>query len=220
MASPANGTNYHNKWAAFGFTTTPEERIGPGPPYTHPALQVNLFFRVFLGFLSLFVTWVPARLLWRNGEFAGTVMCVTLLIINGMTLINALIWRNDNVETWWAGYGWCDFQAYFQFGLHTAFNVSMFDIMRSLAGKVALNRAVTPTPRERRRQRIVSALVIFTFPVIQVLLTYFATIGRYNVSTLAGCSPVYYPNWLYLVFYILPTPAYAVGAGIMAGELK
>lgn len=218
MASPANGTVPFNKRAVIGFTTTPEERIGPGPPYSHPTLQVNLFFRVFLGFGSLFVSWVPARLLWRHGEFAGAVMCGTLLVINFMTLVNALIWCNDDVKTWFAGYVLCDIEAYIHSALHTAFNNTMFEIMRSLAGKVALNRAVTPTRSERRRERIISALIIFTIPAIQIVMVYFDTVGRYNVATLVGCSAVYYPNWMYLVFYVLPTPVYAVLSGIMAGK--
>ncbi|KAL2188810.1 hypothetical protein L209DRAFT_801562 [Thermothelomyces heterothallicus CBS 203.75] len=218
MASP-NGTgssNSNDRWAQFGFTTTPDERIGSGAPHTSPALQVNLFFRVFLGLVSIFVTWVPARLLWRGGEFGGTVLCVMLLVLNLITVVNALIWRDDNVERWWAGQGWCDILTYAFFAIHTAFNHCMFEIMRGLASKVALNRAVKPTRSERRRQRVISALVIFTVPVIQVVLTYFVTSGRYNVSTLVGCGAVYYPNWVFLVFYILPTPVFAVGAAYMA----
>lgn len=218
MSSAANDTQPFNKWAIFGFTTTPEERIGPGPPYSHPALQLNLFFRVFLGILSLFVTWIPARLLWRNGEFAGTVLCVTLMMINFLTVINALIWHDDNVASWYAGYGWCDIQSYLQFPLHSAFNISLFEIMRGLAYKVALNRTVSPTTRERRRQHLVSALVIFTVPVIQTILTYFVILGRYNVSALLGCVTLYFPSWIYLIFYILPTPLFAVAAAFMAGE--
>ncbi|KAK4043185.1 hypothetical protein C8A01DRAFT_32675 [Parachaetomium inaequale] len=216
MAS-TNSTLPPNRWAVYGFTTTPEERIGPGAPYASPALQANLFFRVFLGIVSLFVTWVPARLLWRNGEFGGTVFCIMLLVLNLITVVNALIWRNNNVQTWWAGHGWCDIQTYTFFALHTAFNICMFEIMRSLASKVALNRTIKPTRSERRRQHIVSALIIFTVPVIQVILTYFSTVSRYNVSTLVGCSAVYYPNWIYLVFYIIPTPVFAVLAAYMAG---
>ncbi|KAL1844024.1 hypothetical protein VTJ49DRAFT_5775 [Mycothermus thermophilus] len=201
----------------YGFTTTPEERIGPGPPYTTPALQANLFFRVFLGVVALFITWVPARLLWRNGEFAATVMCVMLMINNLTTVISALIWRDNNVADWWAGYGWCDFQAYSYFGLHTAFNISLFEIMRGLADKVSLSRADRPSRREVRRQRIISALVIFTVPVIQTILTYFATVSRYNVATLVGCNAVFYPNWVYLVFYLLPTPIFSILGAYMAG---
>jgi pheromone a factor receptor len=215
---PTNSTLPANKWAVYGFTTTPEERIGPPPPYSSPALQINLFFRVFLGILSVFLTIVPARLLWRNGEFGGTVICVMLIVNNLITVINALIWRDDNVQDWWAGYGWCDFLTYAFFALHTAFNISLFEIMRGLATKVALNRTVRPTRSEKRRQHIISALVIFTIPVIQAILTYWTTVSRYNISTLAGCSAIYYPNWIYLVFYILPTPIFAVLAAYAAGE--
>lgn len=218
MSSPTNGSLPFNKWALFGFTTTPEDRIGPGPPYTYPGLQANLFFRVFLGFVSLFVTWVPARLLWRNGEFAGTVFCVAMMVINFFTLVNALIWPDNNVADWFAGYGWCDLENYIYFAMHSVFNISLFEIMRSLASKVALDRAVRPTASERRRERIISALVIFTVPVIQVALTYVVIGGRYSVYTLVGCVPVYYPSWIYLVFYVLPTPIFILGAAVMAGE--
>ncbi|KAL2256631.1 hypothetical protein VTK26DRAFT_1385 [Humicola hyalothermophila] len=216
MSSPANTPKPFNKWAVYGFTTTPEERIGPGPPYSNSALQVNLFFRVLIGLISLFVTWVPARLLWRAGEFAGSVLCTTLLAINFMIVVNALIWHDDDVANWYAGYGWCDFQVYVSFPLHSAFNISLFEIMRGLASKVALNRVTAPTARERHRQRIISALVIFTVPVIQCILTYFVIVSRYNIVTLSGCGAMYFPSWVYLVFYIIPTPAYAVAAAVMA----
>ncbi|KAK4196502.1 putative pheromone receptor [Triangularia verruculosa] len=206
-----------NKWSLFGFTTTPSERMGPGEPFTDPSLQVNLFFRVFLGLISLFITWVPARLLFRSGEFAGTVLCVITMILNSFTVINALIWRDNNVEEWFAGYGWCDIQTYIKFGLDTAFNISLFEIMRGLASKVAMNRATTLTSKERRRNRIVSAAVIFTVPAVQMILTYFVAVGRYNVSTLVGCGVYYFPNWIFLVFFVLPTPIFAVAAAIMAG---
>ncbi|KAK0673817.1 putative pheromone receptor [Cercophora samala] len=205
-----------NKWSLYGFTTTPEERIGPDEPYTDPSLQVNLFFRVFLGLISLFITWVPARLLFRSGEFAGTVLCVITMILNFFTVVNALIWRDDNVEEWFAGYGWCDIQTYLKFGLDTAFNICLFEIMRGLASKVAMNRATALTSKERRRNRIISAAVIFTVPAVQMILTYFVAVGRYNVSTLVGCGVYYFPNWIFLVFFILPTPIFSVGAAIMA----
>ncbi|KAH6624967.1 pheromone A receptor-domain-containing protein [Chaetomium sp. MPI-SDFR-AT-0129] len=205
-----------NKWATFGFTTSSTDRLGPPAPYTTPPLQINLFFRVFLGLLSLFITWVPARLLWRNGEFAGTVLCTTLLVLNLITVINALLWRDNDVSIWWSGEGWCDVMNYTYFPLHTAFNICMFEIMRGLAGKVALRRAVQPTRGERQRQRVVSAVVIFGVPIVQAVMTYFVTFGRYNVGTLVGCAAVYYPGWMYLVVYILPTPVFAVLAAYYA----
>ncbi|KAK3357462.1 pheromone A receptor-domain-containing protein [Lasiosphaeria hispida] len=201
----------------FGFTTTPEQRIGPGAPYTNPALQANLFFRVVLGFLAIIVSCVPAKLLWRNGEFAATVFCVTAIIRNLNYAINALIWRDNNVATWYAGYGWCDLQIYINFPMDTAFNICLFEIMRGLATKVGLQRVTSLTSGERRRQQLISALVIFTVPLVQVILTFFLKVRRYNVSTLVGCTILYDPDWIFYTFFILMTPLFIVAAAVMAG---
>ncbi|KAK4163405.1 putative pheromone receptor [Cladorrhinum sp. PSN259] len=215
MSSPTGSTA--NKWAMFGFTTTPEERIGPDPPYTYPALQVNLFFRVFLGILSLLITWIPGRLLYRNGEFSGMMLCAITMILNFLTIVNSLIWPNDNVSTWFAGYGWCDMQAYLLFPLSTAFNICLFEVMRGLAAKCAVDRVTSLNSHERKRHRVISAFVIFTVPFIQLVLTYPLAVGRYNISTLVGCGVYYMPNWLFLIFYVLPTPIFITGSAIMAG---
>ncbi|KAK3990614.1 pheromone A receptor-domain-containing protein [Cladorrhinum sp. PSN332] len=221
MSSPAdnnnNNNNIPNKWAIFGFTTTPEERIGPDPPYTYPALQVNLFFRVFLGILSLLITWIPGRLLYRNGEFSGMMLCAIAMIINLQTVLNSLIWRNDNVSSWYDGRGWCDLQTYLLFPLSTAFNICLFEVMRGLAAKCAIDRVTSLNSHERKRHRIISAFVIFTVPLIQMALTYPLSVGRYNVSTLVGCNVFYMPNWIFLLFYVIPTPMFIIGAAVMAG---
>ncbi|KAM7199822.1 pheromone receptor 1 [Rhypophila sp. PSN 637] len=197
------------------WTTTPELRLGPGAPYTDPSLQVNLFFRVSLGFTAIFVSLVPAKLLWLNGEFAATIFCLSTAISNFFYVVNALIWHDDNVETWSAGYGWCDLQVYFEFALQTSYNICLFEIMRGLASKVAVQRLGSLTAAEKRRQHIISAIVIFTLPVLQMVLTYFVLLRRYNVSTLAGCSAVYDPNWIFLLFFVIPAPLFVFGAGVM-----
>jgi len=218
MSSPGDGSQSYLVNIPYGFTTTPDQRLGPGPPYTNPALQANLFFRVFLGIIAVMVSWIPARLLWRNGEFAATVFCFAVVIRNIGYIINALIWRDDNVADWYAGYGWCDLQVYITFAMDTAFNTCLFEIMRSLYSKVSLDRVTSLTSHERLRKQVISAAVIFTVPVIQVALTFFLMVRRYNVSTLVGCTALYHFDWLFFVFYVLPTPVFVVLAAILAGE--
>lgn len=218
MSLPANDSQAYLANQLFGFTTTPEQRSGPGAPYTNPALQANLFFGVFLGSIAVLLSFVPARLLWRNGEFAATVFCVDNVIRNIGYVINALIWRDDNVATWWAGYGWCDLQVYINFALDTAFNVCLFEIMRSLYQKVGLNRATSLTTSERRREILISAAIIFTFPIVQVVLTFFLMVRRYNITTLVGCTTMYHFDWLFFVFYVMPTPVFVTMATVLAGK--
>ncbi|KAK0646340.1 pheromone A receptor-domain-containing protein [Cercophora newfieldiana] len=217
---PGNDSSYSSvpvpDWRPFGFTTTPEQRWSPGPPYTTPSLQANLFFRVFLGVISVLVSGVPARLLWRNGEFAATVFCTAVVIRNIGYIINALIWRNDNVAEWYDGVGWCDLQVYINFASDTAFNTCLFEIMRSLYSKVGLDRVASFSAKERLRNQLISAAVIFTIPVVQLVLTYFTMLRRYNISTLVGCTTIYHFDWLFFVFYVMPTPVFVTLAAILA----
>lgn len=202
------------------FTTTPEVRLGPPPPYTDIGLQVNLFFRVFLGILGMLIPLVPARLLWTNGEFGATVHVMSTVTLNFMYVVNSLIWRDNNVKKWYAGYGWCDFYTYIFFAVETVFHTTLFDIMLGLATKVGNPRVTSLSPKEKKRKNLISALLIFGNPVLQVLLTWFVILQRYNVSTLAGCTASYDPNGVFFVFFILPSPVFTVGATILAGMIR
>ncbi|KAK3948785.1 pheromone A receptor-domain-containing protein [Pseudoneurospora amorphoporcata] len=199
------------------YTTTPQERHGPPAPYTDIGLQVNLFFRVFLGLLGMLIPLVPAKLLWINGEFGATVHCMSSVALNFFYVVNSLIWRDNNVKKWYGGYGWCDFHTYVFFAVETIFHTTLFDIMLGLANKIGNPRVTSLSPKEKQRKDRISALIIFGNPVLQVLLTYFVILQRYNVSTLAGCNAVFDPNGVFLVFFILPSPIFTVGAAGLAG---
>ncbi|KAK3944705.1 pheromone A receptor-domain-containing protein [Diplogelasinospora grovesii] len=208
-------------WSSFngsiGITTTPDQRTSwLEPPYTYPALQVNLFFRVFLGLVSMIVIWAPMKLLWKHGEFAATVFCASTTVINLFYTINALIWHDNNVQEWWAGYGWCDLQSYTSWPLHTIYNICIFEIMRGLADKVGVLRVSSLTASERRRKVLISAAIIFIIPFYQLILFYFIVVGRYNISALVGCTNYYDPDWLFFVSYQIPTPVFIIAAAFMA----
>ncbi|OIW33834.1 mating type pheromone G-protein coupled receptor [Coniochaeta ligniaria NRRL 30616] len=192
------------------YMTTPELRVGPPPPYTNTSLQINLFFRVFLGILANLLCWVPMRLLWKNGEFSAAVYCVTTMTLNLYYVVNALLWRDDNVKDWFAGYGWCDLQMYTVFALETLYAACLSEIMRNLAKKVAMMRATSLSSSEKRRRILVEALIIFPFPLLQVIMTYFVLAQRYNVSTLIGCTNFYYRTWPYVVVYHVPTNVFSI----------
>nr|CCI69942.1 pheromone receptor 1 [Neurospora dodgei] len=214
--------NNTDSWASVAnsttsYTTTPEERLGPPAPYTDIGLQINLFFRVFLGILGILIPLVPARLLWINGEFSATVHCMSTVTLNFFYVVNSLIWRDNNVKKWYAGYGWCDFHTYVFFAVETIFHTTLFDIMLGLANKVGNPRVTSLSPREKKRKDRISALIIFGNPVLQVLLTYFLITQRYDISTLAGCNAIFDPNGVFFVFFILPSPVFTLGAAGLAG---
>ncbi|KAG8416600.1 hypothetical protein J3458_007175 [Metarhizium acridum] len=180
------------------------------PPYTTPALTANLVCRVFLAVLANLVCLVPLRLLYRNGELAAVVFILNIQIKNLETIINALIWRNDDIMSWWAGYGWCDFDAYIHNISIGLFVTCLLAIMRNLAQQVGLMRANALTTRERRRRNLIQALIIFPFPILQLALTWPLTAQRYLVGTLMGCNWIPHPSWPFLVFFVLPPPIFAL----------
>lgn len=172
-------------------------------PYTTSALTANLVFRVMLGTIANLVILVPLRLLYRNGELAAVVFIINIWLKNLQTVIYALIWRNDDMENWWPGYGLCDFSSFFHNFTICLFATCLLAIMRNLAHQVGLLNANPLTVKEKRKRNLIQALIMFPLPIIQLALTWPLTAQRYAVGTLIGCSWVGYGAWPYLVFFIL-----------------
>ncbi|KAK2600303.1 hypothetical protein QQS21_004944 [Conoideocrella luteorostrata] len=188
------------------------------PPYTSPALTANLVCRVLLAIVANLVCLVPLRLLYRNGEFAVVVFILNVEIKNLETIINSLIWRNDDLLSWWHGYGWCDVDAYIHNASIGLYVTCLLAIMRNLAQQVGLMRASALTAKERRRRNVIQALIIFPFPILQMALTWPLAAQRYLVGTLIGCNWVAHQSWPFLVFFVLPPPIFALITAGYAGK--
>jgi pheromone a factor receptor len=175
---------------------------GEAEAITTPALTANFICRVLLATLANIICLVPLKHLYRNSEFAAVVFIVNIEVTNLDTIVNALIWRNDDTDSWWPGYGLCDLSPY----IHN-FNIALFvtcllAMMRNLAQQVGLLRANPLTVREKRRRHLVQALIIFPLPIIQLCWVWPLTAQRYVVGTLVGCSWVASPSWPYIVFFV------------------
>ncbi|QPH01546.1 hypothetical protein C2857_005749 [Epichloe festucae Fl1] len=197
-------------WYDTRGTTTIVATVEPLSPYTDPALTANLVCRVLLAIVANLTCLVPLRLLYRNGELAAVVFILNVEIKNLETITNALIWRNDNIRSWWAGYGWCDVDAYIHNISIGLFVTCLLAIIRNLAQQVGLMRANALSVQERRRRNLIQALIIFPFPIIQLCLTWPLTAQRYLVGTLIGCNWIAHPSWPFLVFFVLPPPIFAL----------
>ncbi|RKL41044.1 hypothetical protein BFJ72_g5939 [Fusarium proliferatum] len=178
--------------------------VAPGPgTITTPSLTTNLVCRVLFGLIANFACIVPLKNLYRNGEFAAVVFIANIEWSNLDTIINALIWRNDDTSKWWNGEVFCDINAYYVNFTGALFGTCLLAIMRNLAQQVGLLRANALTVREKRRRNLVQALIMFPLPIIQVAWVWPLTTQRYAVATLAGCSWIAWPSWPYIVFFVL-----------------
>ncbi|KAL6908800.1 pheromone A receptor domain-containing protein [Trichoderma evansii] len=195
----------------------------PGPPpdvFTSPSLMANLICRVVLALIGNIICLVPLRLLYRNGEFAAVIFIIVVEVQNFQNLVNALIWHNDDVASWWPGYGFCDIDSYIRnFGIGL-YNTCLLAIMRNLAIQIGNMRASPLTKKEKKWRNIIQALIIFPLPLLQVAWTYPLTQQRYIVGTLSGCIWANSHSWPYMVFdTFLPAIVSFLTAGY-AGKSK
>lgn len=186
---------------------------------TSPEMIVNIVFRLILNLGAAFACWIPMRLFCRNREVAGAAMVTATAILNFYYGVNSIIWPNNDVKAWFKGYVWCDTQLVLWIPLETINAAAICAVMQNIASQVSLMRASGLTGHEKRRRHIRQALIIFPVPALQATL-YYCTIGmRYNISGIIGCQAVFQNNWVFLVFFLLPCPIFAVAAAYFAGEL-
>ncbi|TRX91118.1 hypothetical protein FHL15_007906 [Xylaria flabelliformis] len=178
-------------------------------PATNPGLLANLVSRVILAFASILVSWVPFRLLVRNGEFAAVVFIVDVATMNSITIVNSVIWHDDDWSTWWDGAGLCDIEVYLMAPLQTIYAASIFTIMYHLAQQVKITGAARGRS-ERTRRNIIQAAIIFPIPSIQLIFTWFDLAQRYIIGTLIGCSAVYDASWPKILVYDAPPAVFAL----------
>ncbi|ROT38797.1 hypothetical protein SODALDRAFT_277871 [Sodiomyces alkalinus F11] len=178
--------------------------------------MANLVCRVVLGIIANIICLVPLRLLYRIGEFSAVVFVANMIGLNCLTVINALIWRDDNMTEWWPGYGWCDIHPFLYRPMMTLFTTSVLAISRNLSVQVSMLRAHPLTVREKRRKNLVQALIMFPVPLIQIAWIYPITAQRYTIATLVGCDWRVHRSWPRLVFITLPTPILSLMSGYYA----
>ncbi|CAK7213804.1 a-factor receptor [Sporothrix curviconia] len=149
---------------------------------TPPSLAANVILRLILCPIAILLTWVPMRILWRNGEFPACTYVVNLWVLILFVFVNAAIWHNQDFDSWWLGYGWCDMQAYIQYAFVTLYSTSVCAIMQRLSSQVGLTRVTGLSSREKRRRLLTQSLIIFPVPVLQIVITVFVQGQRYAIA--------------------------------------
>ena len=175
-----------------------------------PALVANVVLRLILCPLAMLLTIVPLRMLWKNGEFPAVVFVLCTNIMALFVFVNAALWHNQDFDSWWLGYGWCDLQAYVGYSLTTAYSACVCAIMQRLSSQLGLTRVSSLSPRERRKQLIVQAAIIFPVPVLQAVITIFVQGIRYAIIPGGGCTVQYNATALVLVFFVLPPTIFTI----------
>ncbi|KAK2853246.1 hypothetical protein FQN49_005262 [Arthroderma sp. PD_2] len=157
--------------------------------------------------LMSFLVCIPP-LIWhcRNGNFPASCLIVWILTQNLFNFINPLIWPDDDVSSWWMGYGYCDIQSKLITGAGVGIVGPLVCIFRSLAKVLDTERAtLVPSKGDRRWNIAFEAIYCVVIPVVIMVLHFIIQDSRYFIYGIVGCMPAYHSSWVsFVVGYIWP----------------
>ena len=157
-------------------------------------------------------------------NFAAAVLVSSVLIINFLNCINAIIWPTEIAKEKWPGWGLCDVEIKLYIGCSAAVVGAVACIFRYLAAILDTNRA-TPqaSAGQVRRRRHVEAILCLGVPVYLMCVHYIVQPGRYDLYELAGCVPSFDNSWptyvLVLLWPVLLSTVAAIYCGVAAYRL-
>ena len=173
----------------------------PGDGHTYPLAVVLAFFSLLVTILNL-PTLVQH---YRNRNIGATALVAGLLLANIQSVINAIIWRNDDFESWFSGVGLCDIEVKLQIFRQTLFPASVLCILRALANVMDTDRAAwNTTTAQKRRQAAIDLLCVVVAPTLQMIFHVIVQPGRYMVYGIVGCQASTDGSWLAFVLILLP----------------
>lgn len=189
-------------------------------PPTSVLTRLNAIFLPVFAALVITANYVPFRLLLRVRKIAACTLVIVLAVVNTFTLVNAIIWPNNNTTDWWSGIGLCDVQVALKIPLNTLLASSSAYLSWDLANALDTDNPRLVETRRSRHQRVAIELVFcFGIPVLQAVLHYVIQAGRFAVVTVYGCSDYVDDSWPTPVIGSMWPPIFALINCYFAGKV-
>jgi pheromone a factor receptor len=189
-------------------------------PSTSVSTRLNAVFLPLCAALVIAANYVPLCLLLRVRKIAACTLVIVLAVENTFTLVNAIIWPNNNTAEWWSGIGLCDVQVALKIPLNTLLASSSaylsWDLARALDTD---NPRLLETRRSRRRRLAIEVVFCFGIPVLQAALHYVIQAGRFAVVTIYGCSDYVDDSWPTPIIGSMWPPIFALINCYFAGKV-
>lgn len=136
------------------------------------------------------------------------VLIASVLTINLLHFINALIWRTEDPTYWWKGQGLCDVEAKLRLGLDMTAAGGITCVFRQLSLIVAPDMdSLTPSRAQGRNTIIFETVFCGILPLLRMILSYVVQPDRYRVYGVYGCSPTVDTSWPSYALVLIWPPA-------------
>lgn len=169
---------------------------------------VPVAFDVFS--IVAFVLLFPILFIYGTGSQPNIPVCAIagwFLFFNLRNAISMIAWSGGDVETWWLGRVWCDFDirmnAAGQTGIFLALIACLINLIRIFSLKAKLMDA-----KHGRRQMYLDLAICYTVPVILFAIYTPVTTVRYLVTQYLGCTASTDYSVVTLIFYLIWPPLF------------
>lgn len=155
---------------------------------------------------ALIILIVPLKTHLRVKSVGFCAVILYVQLMNLMTFINAIIWTNQDYDSWWIGYGLCDVEIKIKAIVGTGAPCAILCITRGLARVFDPDsRVVHETKAIIIRRRLMDLGICFGLPLVQIGLHYITQINRYYLEPVGGCVTSYDNSWpTILIFFVWP----------------
>lgn len=147
-------------------------------------------------FLSCLLCIPPLILQVQARNTAVSVLIASVLTINALHFINALIWPTEDPTGWWRGQGLCDIEVKLRIGLDMTISGAIACVFRKLNLIVdPAQYTLQPSGAQTRNTIIFETIFCGVLPILRMVLSYVVQPDRYWVFGGYGCAPSVDTSW-------------------------
>lgn len=160
-----------------------------------------------LSIIAICIIIVPLALHIKNNNYPAASILVWFVLLNLFNILNAFIWPNDEIDSWWDGTGLCDIEVKIMIASYVAVPGGLLCVFRSLA-RVLDTRCATlvPDKKQRWRNRGMEILFCVVVPVVSMGTHILYQKSRYMVYGVSGCINNFDDSVMSLVFAFIWPP--------------
>ncbi|KAF9894066.1 a-factor receptor [Aspergillus nanangensis] len=153
-----------------------------------------------LSAVTILLSITPLVLHWQNHNWPTACMIVWFLILNVFSIVNAIIWPHDDIDSWWSGVGLCDVEVKIMIASYVAVPGCLVCIFRNLAGVLDTRRAtLVPTKGQRWINYSMDLLFCLVVPIIAMITHIVYQVRRYAIWGISGCVNMFDESWVSFV---------------------
>jgi pheromone a factor receptor len=159
-----------------------------------------------LALLAIILSLPPLAWHGRNRNLPAFCFASWLLICNVFILVNAFIWPDDNLDSWWSGAGLCDVEVKVLVASYLGLPGTLMCIFRNLSQILDTSTtALIPTQTQRRRNLVINIAFCLGLPVLFSIISFVVQRNRYMIFAISGCVSSFDESWASLVLsYMWP----------------